>query len=799
MALLLGNIAGAQHAYTQLREFGFTAQAVYQPLSGLVQGPGGWLYGTSRGGQGGTVIYRIRNDGTGFSIVYDFGGTNTPSRGPLILGSDGALYGTVILQNGLDGGVYRIQPDGSGFQVYPLPIEAQIISGVIEASDGRLYGTTYFGGANEGGVAFGINNDGSGFTVVHDFAFGDGYQPGAEPLEGADGGLYMTTRFGGNENGGVVCRMNKNGSGFSILHHFPGLGTNDGRIPNDRLVAGPDNYLYGTTEAGGLFGEDDPFSGAGVVYRVLTDGDAYSVVRYFEAGINDGVKPKNVLLGTDGNLYGTSQNASYGKNVDGIFRMTTTGANFGFVYTWVSADNESVQLNGVFLAGDGSFYGTSAAGGASGVGQAFKVRPNGTQYQNLHEFSSTGADGRSPATLVRDTDGTFYGATLNGGANDAGTIYKLEANGAYSILHHFSSEGGFPLALLLASDGFLYGSSYFGEEIFRLSKDGVEFVTLTNLNAAPVGPLIEGSDFLLYGVTEDGGVNELGSVFSLNADGTDLKTIHSFASGSTALVAPSGILEASDGKLYGAALRGGANNRGMVFQMNKNGSQYAVLHSFPAGGPLVSPNPLLAAGDGYLYGTTRLGGANGQGSIYRISTAGAYQLLHSFASDKGRPVGALAQGPDGWVYGVTEDSGTFEGGHLFRFKTGASTAVHVLHNFGAGPLGRNPAAGVAVDAAGEIFGTTQFGGFGAGFGTVYRVELRPILSVRRAGTNLELSWPWNGEDYELHTTHNLAAPWNLYGSGFGHDADRVTATVLPGPGDRFFRLEKAQVQPGGGQ
>jgi uncharacterized repeat protein (TIGR03803 family) len=224
-----------------------------------------------------------------------------------------------------------------------------------------------------------------------------------------------------------------------------------------------------------------------------------------------------------------------------------------------------------------------------------------------------------------------------------------------------------------------------------------------------------------------------------------------------------------------------------------------VLHSFPTGGPLVSPNPLLAASDGFLYGTTRLGGANGQGSIYRISTGGAYQLLHSFASDKGRPVGTLAQSSDGWLYGVTEDSGTFDGGHLFRFRAGASTEVYVLHHFGDGLLGRNPAAGVAVDPAGEIFGTTQAGGFGAGFGTVYRVELRPILSIRWAGPNLEVSWPWNGEDYDLHTTHNLAAPWNLYGSGFGNVVDRVIATVPPGPGDRFFRLEKAQVQPNGGQ
>src|SRR5689334_16782796 len=86
--LFLGVAARAQHAYRQLREFGFREQAASEPLSGVVVGPQGWVYGTSRGGHGG-LIYRVKNDGTGFSILYEFGGTNFPSNGRLILASDG--------------------------------------------------------------------------------------------------------------------------------------------------------------------------------------------------------------------------------------------------------------------------------------------------------------------------------------------------------------------------------------------------------------------------------------------------------------------------------------------------------------------------------------------------------------------------------------------------------------------------------------------------------------------------------------------------------------------------------------
>src|SRR5689334_10023996 len=124
--MLMGISTPAQHAFTELRQFGFTARAASQPLSRLAMGPGGWLYGSSRGGHG-AVIYKVKNDGTEFSIIYDFGGTNFPSRGALIVGSDGALYGTVILPNGVDGGVYRIQPNGSGLQIYALPVAAETI------------------------------------------------------------------------------------------------------------------------------------------------------------------------------------------------------------------------------------------------------------------------------------------------------------------------------------------------------------------------------------------------------------------------------------------------------------------------------------------------------------------------------------------------------------------------------------------------------------------------------------------------------------------------------------------------
>src|SRR5688572_31031278 len=126
-ALLLAVGAQAQHAYRQLREFGFVQRSAEQPLSGLVEGPGDWLYGTSYGGNG-SVIYRVKKDGSEFSVLFDFGTTNgLPPTGPLILGSDGLLYGTRLLSEskGTSGALYQIQPDGSGFRLTTLPVDAQ--------------------------------------------------------------------------------------------------------------------------------------------------------------------------------------------------------------------------------------------------------------------------------------------------------------------------------------------------------------------------------------------------------------------------------------------------------------------------------------------------------------------------------------------------------------------------------------------------------------------------------------------------------------------------------------------------
>src|SRR5262249_47649354 len=157
--------------------------------------------------------------------------------------------------------VFRIEKDGSGYSVLHIFSFGAGNDGsdprqLIEGSDRALYGTTGSGGTADNGTVFKLNKDGSGYTLLHSFTgtVGDGSNPCAGLLEGSDGALYGTTAEGGSSlSYGTVFKLNKDGSGYRVLHRFvSGLG--DGRNPRAALVEGSDGTMYGTTPGGGTDG-----------------------------------------------------------------------------------------------------------------------------------------------------------------------------------------------------------------------------------------------------------------------------------------------------------------------------------------------------------------------------------------------------------------------------------------------------------------------------------------------------------------------------------------------------------------
>jgi uncharacterized repeat protein (TIGR03803 family) len=241
---------------------------------------------------------------------------------------------------------------------------------------------------------------------------------------------------------------------------------------------------------------------------------------------------------------------------------------------------------------DGALYGTTFVGGSDGVGSVFKLDKNGSNYMVLRSFSTNGADGQFAwGGLVEGTDGRLYGTTRSGGSNDVGTVFKLNKDGSgYARLYSFATAGN----------------------------DGQK----------PYARLVEGTDGALYGTTHDGGSSGNGTVFKVNKDGTGYTRLRSFsATGGDGQNPYSALLEGADGALYGTTYLDGASGRGTVFKVNKDGSGYAVLYSFTTNGDGRSPFAGLVQGsDGALYGTTENGGSEGAGTVFRLELPCAWSF-----------------------------------------------------------------------------------------------------------------------------------------------------------------------------
>lgn len=362
-------------------------------------------------------------------------------------------------------------------------------AGLLNATDGDLYGTTQGGGANRAGTVFKIGTTGALTTLYSFCAVGgaeckDGAAPSATLIQGSDGSFYGTTPLGGRNGHGTVFKISANGR-LSTLYSFCSLGggeCTDGAAPSAGLTQGRDGNFYGVTESGGAYAI------GGTAFRIAPTGaltTLYSFCVIAEVdncqegtGIAHGV---GLLQGSDGNLYGTTAQ-------DGtVFRITTDGA-LRTLYTFCSLAKcaDGFLPNAGLIEGiDGNFYGTTAGGGAHRWGTIFRLTPGG-RLTTLYNFCSSAhcADGRYPVgSLTQGNHGDLYGVTqAGGGAEDGGTVFKITAAGAFTTLVRFCAQSG-------CADGW-----------------------------SPSAGLARGANGTLYGTTAAGGAHGDGTVFTLPTD-----------------------------------------------------------------------------------------------------------------------------------------------------------------------------------------------------------------------------------------------------------------------------------------
>jgi uncharacterized repeat protein (TIGR03803 family) len=361
---------------------------------------------------------------------------------------------------------------------------------------------------------------------------------------------------------------------------------------------------------------------------------------------------------------------------------------------------------------DGNLYGTTSEGGA-GAGTVFKVSPTGT-LTTLYNFcaQTNCTDGAYPeAGLVLATDGNFYGTTFNGGANlTGGTVFRITPGGRMTTLYSFCSQqncadGAAPYARLVqATDGDFYGTTYGGGAAgfgtaFKITSTGALTTLYTFCantcedGAEPQAGLVQATDGNLYGTAGGGGSHNAGTIFKITPQGK-LTTLYSFGANSSDGASPlAPLIQASDGNLYGTTVNGGSPtcppngySCGTVFRITLKGT-LTTLYSF---GAVAEPfGGLTQATDGDLYGTTTLGGdltcnaPLGCGSLFRISSRGVLTTLHSFeATDGERLYGELAQATVGNLYGVTSGGGTVNAGTVFSLDMFLDTFVAFVRPYG---------------------------------------------------------------------------------------------------------------------
>jgi mannan endo-1,4-beta-mannosidase len=352
--------------------------------------------------------------------------------------------------------------------------------------------------------------------------------------------------------------------------------------------------------------------------------------------------------------------------------------------------------NGLARGADGRLYGTTQDGGANDLGTVFVADTNG-QPVDLYSFTGAGDGAYSYAALIQGADGNFYGTTPGDlGANGDGTVFSMTTNGAVSGIYSFT--GG--------SDG-----------------------------ASPYAPLVQTTDGSLFGVTYYGGAYGYGTVFKVSTNGV-FNLLHAFTGGADGAYSDAALVQGADGNLYGAASGGGAYGDGTVFTLAADGT-FTTLYSFTGGNDGYSPDAALVQGnDGNFYGVTSYGGANLNGTIFRITTSGVLTTLHAFAggSDGATPYGGLRQLADGNLYGTTAYGGPYNDGTVFRITPGGTVTILAWFD---GYNGANPQSALVQGSDGALYGTTLNGGVNSN-GVIFRVTV-PVPPVGSVTTTLGLA------------------------------------------------------------
>jgi len=636
------------------------------PTAALIEGADGNFYGTTTygGAYGNGTVFRITRGGALATLAQFDGFNGANPLAPLVQDTDNRFYGTT--QNGGatgQGVIFRLTIAGSAPQITSQPISQTVFAGVdvtLSVSTAGGFPLFYRWQKNGSDLADGGNVSGSSthaltlgsvtvtdtahYSVTVSNAFGPVFsdeamldvvlsppqfitQPTNLTLSPGTNAVFIATVIGDLP---LYYRWQKNGTNLYDAGNLAGAASSALTIRN---VTEADNGIYALTVSNALYSATSSNAVLTVV-PVSAAGTRVTTLNWFYGG-NDGRIPNGLVLGSNGDFYGTTQYG--GTHLSGtIFRMNTTN---GALTTLLSCDDTKgyMPLAALIQGVDGNFYGTMSRGGSFGAGTVFRMNPAGA-YTNLYSFTGA-SDGLNPSgALVQAHDGNFYGTTVAGGTAGYGNIFKMTPAGVLTSLYSFTNgaDGSFPDSTLVqgTDDNFYFmtrgGALGYGA-VFKMTADGTLSTIYTFTNGTdgsyPVGALVQGSDGNFYGATRFNTIRGFvfyGTIFKITTDGL-LTTLYplNFTDGTHPYA---GVIQGSDGNFYGTTYDGGSSGNGTVYRIAPNGSFFTLLNfnGFDDG---AHPQSALVEGvDGSLYSTTATGGPGGQGTIFRVSMTGSPQI-----------------------------------------------------------------------------------------------------------------------------------------------------------------------------
>lgn len=651
------------------------------PRGDLTEMPDGTLYGVTV--EGGAINY-YWGESSGLIFEYnpvtntyikkfDLGNiTDSDPQGELMLASNGKLYG-VTQSGGADyrGILFEYDPNTNiAVKKYDFIYDfAETDKGyypsgrLIEASNGKLYGITTYGGTNDEGTIFEYDINTSIYTKKYDFDGVNGNSPSSDLTVGLDGKLYGLTNYGGTSNKGVLFEYNPISGVYAKKYDFDGtIG-----VPGRDLFLASNNKFYGLTNEGNTTGalfEYDPISSVvikkydfdgsegkapplslieasnGKLYGLTQSGwsnndygtlyefdpatDIYTKLHNFEW--NTGIDPVGRLKqASNGKLYGMTSDGGEGPSEGVLFEYDISTNSYERKLSFGLSINGANPYGNVIQASNGLLYGTLLNGGVNGGGFLFEFNPLTKTFTNKVEFDFT--NGAWPrCNLIQSSNGKIYGTTNYGGANYNGVLFEYDPITSIYIKKidfSYSVTGASPIGQLVElSNGKIYGIT--ANTVFEYNPSTNVLVNKYTFSSSYFGSqpssITLGDNDILYGTTSYGGVNNTGVLFEYNTTTSTFTKKFDFDnvnySGYDNGAYPESLVFVN-GKLYGVTLSGGESaGFGVIFEFDLVNNAYMIKHSFSGLDGREPRSEVLLASNGKLYGNTWLGGSLGYGVFF---------------------------------------------------------------------------------------------------------------------------------------------------------------------------------------